>query len=85
MKKSQELVKLMLMIAGPVTVKRSIYGPLEQQGLLDHTWGPGSAGAGGMCPADWKKGLMHPHSGIKVLIISVPWVSFFWQLGGYTP
>lgn len=32
-----------------------------------------------------KKGLMHPHSGIKVLIISVPWVSFFWQLGGYTP
>lgn len=54
-KKSQELVKLMLMIAGPVTVKRSIYGPLEQQGLLDHTWGPGSAGARGMCPADWKK------------------------------
>lgn len=41
---------------GGVTMKRSVCSPQKQQGLLDRTYGPDSAGAGGACEAGWEKG-----------------------------
>lgn len=37
-------------------MKRSVCSPQKQQGLLDRTYGPDSAGAGGACEAGWEKG-----------------------------
>ena len=56
---AEDLVRSMLVITGGtgkgVTRKRSICSPQKQQGLLDHTYGPDSAGAGGACEAGWEK------------------------------
>lgn len=58
--KTEDLVKLMLLITGGtgrgVTMKSSLCSPQKQQGLLDRTYGPDSAAAGGAREAGWEKG-----------------------------
>lgn len=36
-------------------MKGAIWSPQHQQGFWDHTYGPDSGGAGGVCQADWEK------------------------------